>query len=576
MAFYQEPPSPGENPWAGDRVLRSLLARVLPPDVRREVEPSLEEMARIAAGPLAALQREERLAEPTLTRWDPWGRRIDRIDLTPLWREARRIAATFGLVAIPYERRHGRFSRLHQFALAHLFHPASDVYTCPLAMTDGAAKTLLVHENRELVDRAVPRLTARDPEVAWTSGQWMTERTGGSDVGRSETVARREAGGWRLWGTKWFTSAATSEMALTLARPEGNGPGGKGLALFYVETRDEQGALNGIAIHRLKEKLGTRKLPTAEIELAGTVAHPVAGLSDGVRNIAPMLNVTRIWNAVIAASEMRRAVDLCIDWGRKRIAFGAPLERKPLHVETVASLAAEAEAAFHLAFFAVELLGREEAGEASERDRLLLRLVTPLAKLCTGKQVVAVASEALEVFGGAGYVEDTGLPRLLRDGQVLPIWEGTTNVLSLDVLRVLEKHDALAAFVTAVAELCGTVRDPGLAAPAAQALAAVERAVGWFGAGPDEAGARHLAMTLARSLALALLVRHAQWSLEVEKDGRAAAAARQFARLGVDRLAPLDRADAALLAGAPPAAARSAAASRAAAEPFEASFAGAD
>src|SRR5262249_9535909 len=149
--------------------------------------------------------------------------------------------------------------------------PSSSIYTCPLAMTDGAATTLLAHGHRALIDRAVPRLTHRDPAQAWTSGQWMTERSGGSDVGQSLTRAVPEVGGasFRLHGTKWFTSATTSEMTLTLARPEGNPAGGKGLALFYLELRDAQGQPNGMRILRLKEKLGTRMLPTAEIELAG-------------------------------------------------------------------------------------------------------------------------------------------------------------------------------------------------------------------------------------------------------------------------------------------------------------------
>lgn len=546
MAFFQDPPRL-ENQFRSDRVLRSYLARTLPHEVRAAIEPSLDALGEQAAGPLLALQQADRLHEPVLTQWDPWGRRVDRIELTPLWREAQRIAATEGLVATAYERRHGAFSRVHQFALVHLFQPSTDIYTCPLAMTDGAAKTLLAHGNRALIDRAVPHLTSRDPAAMWTSGQWMTERTGGSDVGRSETVARQVDGTWRLYGTKWFTSAATSEMALTLARPEGNGLGGKGLALFYVETRDAGGRLNGIAVHRLKDKLGTRKLPTAELGLDGTVAEPVCGLSDGIRNIAPMLNVTRTWNAASAVGEMRRALALARDYGRRRVAFGAPLADKPLHVETVAALQAEYEAAFGLAFFAVELLGREEAGELRAGEAALQRLVTPLAKLCTGKQVVAVASETLEVFGGAGYVEDTGVPRLLRDSQVLPIWEGTTNVLSLDVLRVVQGGEALPVLVEQIAALAHAARDPGLATPARAAIAAADRAAAWIAQTPPahvEQGARHFAMTLARSLALALLVRHAQWSLDVEHDGRAAAAARQFARAGVDRLGEFDADDA--------------------------------
>ena len=174
----------------------------------------------------------------------------------------------------------------------------------------------------------------------------MTERTGGSDVAITETIARADGSHHRLYGTKWFTSATTSEMALTLARPEGNPPGGAGLALFYVETRDANGRMNGIAVNRLKDKLGTRMVPTAELTLDGALATAVAGTRDGIRNITPMLAITRTWNAVAAISGMSRALALATDYARKRVQFGAPLSEKPLHVDTLAGLAAERQAAF--------------------------------------------------------------------------------------------------------------------------------------------------------------------------------------------------------------------------------------
>jgi acyl-CoA dehydrogenase len=543
--FVQEPPRLG-NQYDEDRVLRSYLARALPREVLAEVEPELREMGELAAGELLELQAADRETEPRLTRWSAWGERVDAIELTPLWRRARELAARSGLVAAAYERRHGALSRLHQLALVHLFHPSTDVYTCPLAMSDGAAKTLLVHGHRELLARALPRLISRDPATAWTSGQWMTETSGGSDPGRSRTVARLEDGVWRLHGRKWFTSAVGSEMALTLARPEGpmgRTPGGKGLALFYLETRAPDGRANGIRIERLKDKLGTRKLPTAELFLEGAAAVPVCGTSDGVRAITPMLNVTRLWNAVSAVSFMRRGIALARDYARRREAFGAPLADQPLHADTLAGLQAEYEAAFHLTFRVAELLGREEAGEIGEEaEGLLLRVLTPVAKLTTAKQAVAVVSEALECFGGAGYLEDTGLPALLRDAQVLPIWEGTTNVLALDTLRALRADGAFPAVLAEAGACRAAAREPEFAALAGRAVQSLERAGRWLEAAAGEgreaveAGARRFALTLGRSLALALLVRHAQWSLEREDDGRARAAAWRFAAAGIDLL----------------------------------------
>ena len=628
MSFQQSPPSLG-NQYEDDRVLRSYLTRVLPEPVLREIEPSLREMGRRAGGHLYQMQLADRLNEPKLTQWDAWGNRIDTVEVTPLWREAERIAVNYGLVATAYEQKHGSLSRVHQCALAYLFTPSTDIYSCPLAMTDGAARTLLGSGNQALIDRAVPHLISRNPEDFWTAGQWMTELTGGSDVGLSETVAKRdenretgEKGNgqtqdsgllstqpssletWRLYGNKWFASAITSQMALTLARPEGNPPGGRGLALFYLELRDESGRLRNIQINRLKDKLGTRKVPTAELTLVGTPAQLVKGPTDGVRSIAPLLNITRLWNGISAVALMRRGVALAVDYARRRTAFGAKLAEKPLHMDTLAGLQAEAEAAFHLAFYVAELTGRAETDATNtknafanidEDETLLLRLLTPVMKLTTGKQAVLVLSEVIEALGGAGYVEDTGLPQLLRDSQVLPIWEGTTNVLSLDTLRALglsrggdqaavfqvgmsqgqvgmsqgqegglapalirtgsgsdrvrdgavanliaSQAHAFQAFKAAVTHCLQSARDSRLTDAARIARSALDHAEGWLGQASDqtalESGARRFAMTLGRTMELALLIKHAQWSQDYEADGRATAAARRFANSGIDLL----------------------------------------
>jgi alkylation response protein AidB-like acyl-CoA dehydrogenase len=551
MAFFQDPPRL-KNQFHDDPLLREYLDRILPPDMRRAVEPEFVELGELSGGVLHDMQLRDRLNEPRLTPWDAWGRRIDEVEVTPVWREAERLTARHGLIAVAYERKNHEFSRVHQFALNYVVQASLDIYSCPLAMTDGAARTLLDMGNRTLIDRALPRLTSRDPKTFWTSGQWMTERTGGSDVGLSETEARRSGDTWRLYGTKWFTSAVTAQMALTLARPEGNGPGGRGLALFYLELRDERGALNGIEVNRLKDKLGTRKVPTAELTLNGTQATPVVGLTDGIRNISSMLNITRTWNAVAAAWGMRRGLALAKDYAKRRSQFGAPLAQKPLHVDTLAGVEAEAEAAFLLTFRTVGLLGRVEAGVASDAERSLFRLLTPITKLTTGKQGVAVASEVLEAFGGAGYVEDTGLPTLLRDSQVLSIWEGTTNVLSLDALKVLAKERVFDVYREEIEARLTAARDPALREPIETVRRAVVHATEWTTAmvsrpGMAESGARRFALTLGRALALALLVDHAQWCLDHDRGRRALAAARRFARQGIDLIDDIETEESQLL-----------------------------
>jgi acyl-CoA dehydrogenase len=541
--FFQDGPRLRDE-WEDDLALQRHLERVLPSDVLAEVTPSLASMGRLAATELKdladAIDTPE--GEPRHVPFDAWGQRVDVVEPHPGWQRMAEVAATHGVVATGYERAHGGYSRVHQFALAYLYSPSSALFSCPLAMTDGAAKTLLGAGDRELIDRAVPHLTSRDPDHLWTSGQWMTERTGGSDVGRSETVAVHEGGVWRLHGTKWFTSAITSEMALTLARPEGNSSGGKGLAMFYVEVRGDDGRLNDLRVLRLKRKLGTKQLPTAELALDGTVAHLVGSPSSGTRNIAPMLTVTRLWNSVVAAAGTRRGLALARDYAHRRTAFGSALIDNPLHQTTLAWLRVQHEASLQLAFHAALLLGREEAGEATEQERLALRLLLPVTKLLTAKQAVAAASETLESFGGAGYVEDTHLPVLLRDAQVLPIWEGTTNVLSMDALRAIRDDGTLRAFAGEVRQAAGTATDDDLVAVGKLAVDATDHAAAWvvraLDGGPDALahGARRFALTLGRALQAALLVAQAQHDLDAHGDGRAAAVARRFADEGIDLL----------------------------------------
>jgi len=534
--FHQDPPRL-TNTFEADRALAEALERLLPADLHASLEPEWRGLGEEAAGPLAELARRAQADPPRHVPYDAWGRRVDEVVVSPAWRELHRAAARWGLTAIPYERgRLGPFARLHQFALLDLYGPSSAIYTCYLAMTDGAARTLLdVDGGGELAARVVPRLTSRDPEGLWTSGQWMTERTGGSDVGVTETEARRgDDGAWRLHGSKWFTSAVTSEVALTLARPEGAAAGSSGLSLFFLELRDASGRLRGIRVDRLKDKLGTRALPTAELTLDGAPALPVGGLGHGVRKIAPLLNVTRLHNAINACGIMARLLQLLRDYAGRRVAFGDVLARKPLHVETVADLQVEYEAALSLTLECARLYGRVEAGEGGGDERAALRLLTPLAKLLTAKQAVAVASEALEGFGGAGYVEDTGLPAWLRDAQVLPIWEGTTNVLSLDALRATSREGALAAWLGLARrrlEALGGTPVAGLAREAACRLGPLETFPERSAEGGPafvEAAARRFALVAASLAAAVPLLEQAAWALAQGRGDRAAEAARRW------------------------------------------------
>lgn len=531
--FFQDPPRLG-NTFTSDPVLGAILERRLPLAMRREIAPELATLGELAAGEMLALADAAERQPPRHLPYDAWGRRLDAIEVAPAWRHLHAIAAEHGVLAAAYERRHGAFSRLDQLARLYLYHPSSAFASCPLAMTDGAARVLELHAPVALRERLLPRLVSRDPATFWTSGQWMTERTGGSDVSGTATLAERTSDGFRLHGSKWFTSATTAELALALARIEGAPAGSAGLSLFLIELRDEAGRLRGITVDRLKDKLGTRALPTAELTLAGAPGLLLGAEGRGVATVATMLNITRLYNACCAAGTLGRCLALARDYAVRRRAFGRSLAEQPLHVETLARLATEHRAAVLATFQAGELLGREEVGAASDDERAVLRLLTPLVKLATGRQAVAGASETLEAFGGAGYVEDTGLPRLLRDAQVLAIWEGTTNVLALDVLRAIEKDGALRPFVGDLEARLQGIRAGELAVSVERCRTRLGQAVAWrqeasrHGAEALQAGARAFALELFGTYAGALLAEQADWELARGGGEAALAAARRW------------------------------------------------
>ncbi|NXE96025.1 ACD11 dehydrogenase, partial [Menura novaehollandiae] len=510
--LFQEQPETG-NQYLEDTLLRSYLKTHLPPKVLEEVHQDLERFGNRLLTKIQPLGWECELNPPVFRQYDAWGWRVDHIHTCSAWKRMKEISAEEGLIAEAYERRFSNWSRLYQAVKLYLFSSSSGGFNCPLAMTDGAAKVIESLGIPGSLKNAFDRLTSRDPEKFWTSGQWMTERRGGSDVANgTETVARKQPDGtYRLYGFKWFTSAADSDMTLTLARiadAEGQcTQGSRGLSLFFLRVRDEEGKLNNIQVQRLKDKLGTRQMATAELWLHGARAELISAEGRGVASISNMLNITRIHNVIGAVASMRRMISLSREYARRRVAFGKLLKDHPLHMQTMARMEVQARGAFLLLMEIVRLLGLAETKLASEQDQLLLRLLIPVAKLYTGKQASAVAVEAMESFGGQGYMEDTGLPVILRDTLVLSIWEGTTNILSLDVLRSLAKShgQVMAVFLSTVQKKLELASGSEELAPAVQRTREAIGSLTQFleAAGPEQAvtmelAARDFSYSLAR------------------------------------------------------------------------------
>lgn len=523
--FFQQPPETG-NRFRTDSTLRLALQCRLPDEVYQMAAPQLDQLGDLAATVMPSLAERAERNPPCHVTFGPWGQRVDRIDVDESWLELMRLGQRQGLVALPYEDPYGIHTRIVQAGLINLFDPVCAVADCPLVMTDGAA-TLLNEHDPELARRYVPRLTAR--EGAWTSGQWMTERAGGSDVARTETRAVSTGdGNWLLHGSKWFTSATTSDMALALARPENAAAGSRGLSLFLVELRNQDGGWNGIQVRRLKDKFGTRALPTAELDLCGTRAVPVGGLGNGVRKLTGLLSVARYWASIGGLAGVGHLLALARDYAVKREAFGVRLVNNPIHREWFARIAVVYDAMVVLNLEAAAQMGRVEHGG----DGTLARLLIPLTKLACARQSVWAGSELLESFGGAGYVEDTGIPRIFSNLHVHCIWEGTTSVLAHDVLRAMKKPEPGEAFIEEIVRRLTALRDPASTEVRSRIEDALESLIPMINS-PSEEQARRLAWGMARTFQALLLAEFGAWRWQRFQDSTGITAARLFVNQGL-------------------------------------------
>mmetsp|Transcript_21116 Transcript_21116/g.59412 ORF Transcript_21116/g.59412 Transcript_21116/m.59412 type:complete len:588 (+) Transcript_21116:119-1882(+) len=529
--FLQEAPTlEGSNAYGEDPILSPFLKRHLSKCDLARVQPDLLRFGGRVRSDVARLSAiaSRSYNKPRLVQHNGWGHRVDEIVVSPEWEKLHDVAAEEGVVSIGYDPTLGEHARLVQFVKLFMFVPVSSLVSCPLAMTDGAAKLIQDLDTRDPELRDVfDTLTSRDPKAFFTSGQWMTERTGGSDLHRTETRAEKDpdapasSGLYRLFGYKFFTSATTSPVAFALART-GEGPGTRGLSLFFVRTRLPSGELNHLVVHRLKDKLGTDEVPTAELELRGTRARLVGEPGRGIPTIAALFNVTRIHTGLAGVSSMRYITALAKDYAHRREVAGRPLAESILHQRTLAEM--EQVTQVHTLFvldvcrrFGRSERARDPTARADAGD--LLRLLTPLLKLYSSKVGLRVVAEGLECFGGAGYMEDTGIPRALRDQVVNCIWEGCTNVLALDVLRcVARSPQSVVLYANVVNSNIGpSISDPRLSSAARAVRARVNAALHFLASSSPKspalhASARALAYSLAHGYLGALAIEHAAYT----------------------------------------------------------------
>jgi len=457
------------NQYLEDTPLRTYLKYLLydSPEDLEQIERQLTSWGErcYGSGDLQLLGKDSARTPAKLEQYDAWGNRVDLIHTAYGYSKMKDITAVEGYSSLPYTRPFGDHSRLLQQVGIHLVSGAQGVnYTCNIGMTDGAAHILktqlqrndITEKDRKEMQLIYDHLISSDPNFFWDSGQWMTEKTGGSDVSGTETVAKlQEDGSYLLTGFKFFTSGSNSNIAMALARIDDD----KKLSLFVLRLRGDDGKLNGIVVHKMKNKMGTHAMPTTELELINTRATLVSKRGKGVSAIAPLLNISRIGVSFLSLGMLRRAIAIARDYSHRRSVFGHLLRDQPLHLHYLAELEVLYRGCLILALKGSSLVGQLQ-GENRKEVEDLARIVTPLSKLYVCKNAVKAVSEAMECVGGTGYMEDSSIPLLLRDCQAVAIWEGTSNVMAMDVIRALSTSPScLSSFLSHCHSLLSEIED---------------------------------------------------------------------------------------------------------------------
>jgi acyl-CoA dehydrogenase len=441
------PDSRGLNLFHADPSFRGLLELHLERNLFVHLAPHMDALGAMAGGTLDELALDADRNPPRL--------KAGSIEKHEAYKKLEALAfGSYGLAAMSH--RGGVLDwpeplpPIAKYALSYLFVQAEFGVCCPLSMTDSLTRTIRKYADASLVARYLPGLTSQDMDTLVQGAMFMTEQQAGSDVGRIKTLARRKDDEWLLYGDKWFCSNADAGLALVLARPQGAPEGTDGLSLFLLPRNLPDGSPNRYRIVRLKDKLGTRDMPSGEIALEGATAYMVGDPSQGFKQMADMINMSRLSNGMRAAGMMRRALTEALFVARNREAFGSPLEKLPLMRRQLLKLMLPTEAARSVLLFTSGELQRADEGDEASRKRV--RLLTPLIKFRACRDARRVTGDAMEVRGGVGYTEEWSDPRLLRDAHLGSIWEGTSNVVALDVLRAIRREQCLEALLPVLNE----------------------------------------------------------------------------------------------------------------------------
>ncbi|RNF38920.1 acyl-CoA dehydrogenase family protein [Planococcus salinus] len=458
------PDTEGLNFFEEDKQLSYLLNRMLSEKEVEQAQAMLSELGGVAGGELDQLSRTADKNPPVLQSFNEKGERVDHVEFHPSYRQMERLGyGRFNMVAMSHKKEgiwgwDTRFPYVLKYASWYLFAQAEFGLLCPMSMTDSAARVLDKFASEEMKQKYLPRLTSTDLDELWTGAQFMTEKQGGSDVGANTMRAEKAGDYWKLWGDKWFCSNVSADVALVLARPDNSPSGTKGLGMFLVPRRLEDQSLNHYRINRLKDKLGTMSMASGEVSFEGAVAYEVGEINNGFKQMMAMVNSSRLSNAVRSTGMIRRSFVEALEHARGRASFGKDLAELPLMRENLFELLLDSETTTSMVLHTAGVYQRADEGE--EKDQALLRILTPLLKGYICKRARYLTAESMEVRGGNGYIEDWVNPKLLRDAHVGSIWEGTTNILALDVLRSLSKDRVGAVFFDDLKERLAKLEQP--------------------------------------------------------------------------------------------------------------------
>lgn len=471
--------------YEGDETLQHIIDAYLPEEFAAYAKKELTDFGDRCANEIDERARfTDREGEPQLKKYDAYGDDISEVLVNAGYLATVEETYHTGIVGyvhktIPELDRKGNYT--YSFLQGYLLSQTEPGFYCPVTLTMATAYLLDHYASDEVKAMFLPHVAATGDTELYEGATFLTERQGGSDVGANQVRAVEENGEYRLYGEKYFASnAGMCGVAMVLARREGAPEGSKGLTLFAVPWRHEDGSLNGISIRRLKDKLGVKAVPSGEVELHGAKAYVVGDPSKGFYYMMEALNLSRICNAVASLGIMRRAYQEAYKYADKRRAFGGKLNQYPMVQDTLMNMKAKVHVELATLFDMIQLYEKVTSKEASQEEEILNRLNIAIIKKDTAYQAVEFSHLGIEMLGGNGYIEDFVTPRLLRDAQVLSVWEGTANILGLEIVRLVGKFKAHLLFIEHINERIEGLQRTDWAAEIAPIWEAVQKEMHTF------------------------------------------------------------------------------------------------